>query len=341
MWLHRPIKRVSRRGRLQPALYDASLLVVAALVAMGALHGSAKSSAALRTYSKAMTVSSEISYKADQIEALAKPPQLVFFGGSRSQRFDPDLATKETGLRAFNLAVSNGRPEGAWALANWMLARAPHTRLRWIWGVQWSTFYEHELDPGLMQDERFSWYFPDDLLRGERSNLPRTASEASRVDVLRNRSYADNGLLLSNSYDARRAAGETLAESLEHYIAKARKKHQGKGHRSSTKSRAKVYFEKTLGLLNDHGTTPVIVLMPVHPAVVRALGDEGLLRNHRNLVRYLKSISDDYDFEIVDIHSVSSFDGDPSEFYDGVHMTQANSDKALKAIVKAAGGALE
>lgn len=157
-----------------------------------------------------------------------------------------------------------------------------------------------------------------------------------RSSSLQNRRYGANGLLLSNSYDARRAAGYTLSESLEHYIAKARRKHLGRGHCSASKPRSQVYFEKTLRLLNDHGTTPVIVLMPVHPAAMRALRDSGLRRSHRHLVSYLKSLSHSYRLRVVDLSRISSFDGDASGFYDGVHMTRANSDKAMNAVFRAA-----
>ena len=36
-------------------------------------------------------------------------------------------------------------------------------------------------------------------------------------------------------------------------------------------TRARAYFEQTIKLLNDHGTTPVIVLMPIHPRVLRVM----------------------------------------------------------------------
>lgn len=185
---------------------------------------------------------------------------------------------------------------------------------------------------GLLQDERFNWYFPDALLRSQRSVLAQAASGAT----LENRSYAADGLLLKNSYDRRRAEGYTLSESLEHYIEKARRNRLAHGHDRAAKSRAQIYFEKTLGLLNDNGTRPVIVLMPVHPTVVRALSDCGLSKSHRHLLEYLRSLKGEYRLKIVDLSRISSFDGDPAGFYDGVHMTRANSNKAMDAILKAA-----
>ena len=55
--------------------------------------------------------------KVDLVERLPEPPELVIFGGSRAQRFEPSVAEKLTGLPAFNFAVQNSRPEDAYAMS--------------------------------------------------------------------------------------------------------------------------------------------------------------------------------------------------------------------------------
>ena len=72
-------------------------------------------SATYPPYPAKLIVKTELRLKADLIARhLKKGPQLVFFGGSRSQRFDPVFAQKRTGLRAANIAMSCARPEAAW-----------------------------------------------------------------------------------------------------------------------------------------------------------------------------------------------------------------------------------
>ena len=66
---------------------------------------------------------SELTYKANLVERLPEAPQLIFFGGSRSERFDPSYARRVTGLPAFHFSATNARPEAAWAIANWLLER--------------------------------------------------------------------------------------------------------------------------------------------------------------------------------------------------------------------------
>lgn len=57
-------------------------------------------------------------HKASLLEALTYKPRLVFFGGSRSLRFEPSYAKQLTGLKGFNAAFINGKPEDVWAFSH-------------------------------------------------------------------------------------------------------------------------------------------------------------------------------------------------------------------------------
>jgi hypothetical protein len=239
--------------------------------------------------------------------------------------------------------MRNARPEGAWAFAHWLLGRSPGTRLRWVWGVQSTTFSDLDLDPGLLQDERFSWYFPDGLVRQQRALLPATVAEMPRFSPLTGRRYAPDGLLLWNSYDQDFADGLTLSQSLELYVRKALKKRarleKEDADKSAGVSRARMYFEKTIALLNEHGTNPVIVLMPMHPAAIAALHRGDGVPNQR-LLAYLHGLEQTHQMKIVDLTTLASFGGDPDEFYDGVHITRVNADRVIDTLAEKAGEAL-
>ena len=171
--------------RLSAATHAPLVLVaLVAVAALGALGGmgfaAAPASAAAGVaatvsgppYPLQLIVKSEVRLKANLIaQNLGGSPQLVFFGGSRSQRFDPDFARRHFGLRSVNIALSNARPEVAWGYANWFYKRWPHATLRWVWGMQSTMIRDRDLDPALLQDPRFYRYFPDDLLAGQRRLL--------------------------------------------------------------------------------------------------------------------------------------------------------------------------
>ena len=252
-------------------------------------------------------------------------------------------ARKVTGLPAFNFSATNARPEAAWAIANWLLARSPRTQLRWVWGVQASTLWDRPLDPGLLQDTRFMSHLPRSLLSGQLQALP--AGQPPTTSFLDRRRYSADGMLLWNSYDARRARGLTLEDSLSQYIGKAVARMErvsaAGGVSGRGRSRARAYFEKTLKLLNDHGTTPLIVLMPVHPQVLSVMRAHGWQQSRGKLLDYLLALQGDYSFAILDLTEIASFEGDPAEFYDGVHMTKENADRAIEQMARSAGSELE
>ncbi len=281
-------------------------------------------------YPSSLIVKSELRLKADLIRRnLDRAPQLVFFGGSRSQRFDPVFARRRTGLRAVNISLSCARPEAAWAYLNWFYRRWPDAKLRFVWGMQSGMLRDRDLDPALLQDPRFYRYFPDDLLAQQRAYLPRSkAKMPPRYGFMRNR-YSARGMLLWNRYDQRLTQGYTLRKALDAYIA--RMLHTG-ARSSAPDTRARQYFEKTLQLLNDHGATPVIVLMPIHPRVLRVMKAHDMGAERRQLREYLAGLSETLNVKVLDFTTIGSFNGRAEWFYDGVHITRRNSNRVITAV---------
>jgi hypothetical protein len=282
-------------------------------------------------YPSALIVQSELRYKANLIaKNIGGSPQLVFFGGSRSQRFDPAFAYRSFRLRSVNIAESCARPEAAWGLANWFYHRWPDAKLRWVWGMQGPMLRDRDLDPALVQDPRFYGYFPDDLLKAQRQLLPNSVSKMPSSYGFQRYSYGRLGNLLWNTYDARRAKGYTLDQSLDAYIAKMLRLPTSKTLVAS--NRATTYFEKTIKLLNDHGTTPVIVLMPIHPRVLRVMAAHNMTGGREQMRDYLASLSETYQLKVVDFTRIQSFNGKSAWFYDGVHITQSNANRVITAL---------
>ena len=322
-----------------------ALTTVAALAVVGSLgsvgQAAARGKASARTvsgppYPSALIVKSELRLKANLVrDKLSRPPRLVFFGGSRSQRFDPAFARKRTGLSAVNLSLSSARPEAAWAYVNWLYKRSPNTRLRCIWGVQAGMMRDRDLDAALIQDRRFYRYFSDELLASQRRRLPSSKAEMpTYYGFLRNR-YSNRGLLIRNVYDVRRARGYTLRKSLDHYIEKMLR-----GRRAEAPiytSRASSYFEQTLELLNAHGATPIIVLMPIHPRVLTVMRRHGMGGEREKFRAYLAALEAEHDIKVLDFTKISSFNGSRDWFYDGVHVTRRNANRIITAVRAGAG----
>ena len=323
-------------------LLVASLACVAVLAALGSGAAPAHAAdapagpapvAATATYPpypSSLIVKSELRLKADLIRRnLDRSPQLVFFGGSRSQRFDPVFARRRTGLRAVNVALSCARPEAAWAYLNWFFRRWPDAQLRCVWGMQSGMLRDLDLDPALLQDRRFYRYFPDDLLAQQRAHLPDSKAEMPHTyGFMRNR-YSARGMLLWNRYDQRLTQGYTLRRALDAYIA--RMLHTS-ARSSEPDTLARQYFEKTLQLLNDHGATPAIVIMPIHPRVLRVMKAHDMGAERQKLREYLAGLSETLNIKVLDFTTIGSFNGKAEWFYDGVHITRRNSNRVITAV---------
>jgi len=323
---------------LRPAA--AGLAAAAVILGAGIVATAPVRAASYPPYPAKLTLKSEFRLKADLIARhFTQSPQLLFFGGSRSQRFDPSFARRVTGLRAANITVSDARPEEAWAMLNWLYSRWPDAKIDFVWGVSAGVIHDFGLDPALLQDPRFYHYFPDDLLAQERAKLPTSVSKMPKeYGFLRNR-YSDLGMLLWNVYDARIARGFTLEDGLRGYIR--RMLDTGDPLASVPDGRARQYFEQTIQLLNDHGSSPILVLMPDHPRVLRVIRRHHWGNRRREFHEYLDSLGVTLSIKVVDFTSIRSFNGRAEWFYDGVHITRQNADRLILALKRVAGDYLK
>ncbi len=316
-------RRLRRRLALTKAHIVLLLLAGVALVATGCGGDHAKPAPPV--------VPSDRTIKANMVEALARPPQVIIFGGSRALRFEPSYIEKQTGLTGFNAAFSNGRAEDAWAWTNYLHHQFPHTRLRFFWPLQVEAFREQGLAFGLIQDKRFSRYFPADFLAEQSRRLPQTASQLPANHDLATDTYGPDGALLHNRYDIRLEKGGKLSTALDWSIRTMAERYAK--FPVIVDPRARTYFEKTLGLMNKLRATPVLVLMPIQPMVLRAIEPLGWSERHRVVVVYLRSLQKRYRFVFFDFSDLRSVGGDPKQYYDGVHMWVQNTRKVIDAVL--------
>lgn len=267
-------------------------------------------------------------FKCDLVERLPQPPELVIFGGSRAQRFEPSVVERFTGLSAFNFAVQNSRPEDAYAMASWLFSREPEVQLRCFWALQATTLSDSPLHPGLLAEPRLNQFLPGDLLAEQREAGVSTKGREMPDDV----EYTARGLLLHNSYDARLERGRTLETTLKGYLA--RMVPQAGTPSPYSQTRARTYFERALELFNRHGVEPVLVIMPYHPEVLAAFRAVGWGAKEDALSAYLESLREAYRFHVLDYTDIASFGGDPDAFYDGAHVKASNARRILARAVK-------
>jgi hypothetical protein len=89
-------------------------------------------------------------------------------------------------------------------------------------------------------------------------------------------------------------------------------------------------------LYNDHGVTPLIVVMPYQPRVLRVFRDAGFQRHLDRLAAYLRSAGTRCRFRVLDLTDIRTFGGSATEFYDGAHVTRENAHRITRYAVRTA-----
>ncbi len=262
------------------------------------------------------------SFKADLVQQLTYAPKLVFLGGSRAVRFEPTYAEKLTGLKGFNASFLVCRNTDSWAFLNYLYKRSPDTKLRCVWLVEYSSFAKRNLHPASIVDRRFSPYFPQAYLDRQKAIL----QPYPVMELLHGRRYTWDGTTVWNFYDKAEANGLTLDQALTAYI---RNVLPTAGTMYPMDPTAKRYFEKSLRLLNRHGVTPLVVIMPYHPRVLSAFMAAGWGAKLTRLKTYLKGLQDTYQLRYLDYHDIRSFNGRADWFYDGAHVKVGNTRRIM------------
>lgn len=319
------------RGAPRRRIVGGALLFLIAAVALTAgitlVHD--QPSAAAPIY-----VPTDRAVKLKLLDQRSKPPQLLIFGGSRATRFEPSYLQTKTGLRGFNLALQNGRPEDAWAFLNVAHELHPSTPLHIVWFVHVEAFRGQGLSVGVVQEPRLARWFPESMLDAARAKLPRTAAEAPKGNDLKLTTFGPDGVVLQNRYDIAVARGRTLKRALAWSTGEALERYAATP--PALDPRSMEYFEKTLELAQRLGIEPVIVFMPLHPRLLAAVRDAGWEERHTEVIAYLDDLQHHYRFTTLDFSDLRSVHGDPSAYYDGFHVKRSLARRLIDATVAAA-----
>jgi hypothetical protein len=193
------------------------------------------------------------------------------------------------------------------------------------------SFRAQGLSAGLVQDPRLSAAFPEKLLAAEGERLPATLAQLPPGRDLALTEYGADGLVLHNRYDSRRENGYPLEKALAWSIERARERYARTS--PALDPRATRYFDRGLALLNGMGSRPLVVFMPLHPRLLDAVRDIGWAARRDEVMSYLRELQRRRDFALVDLTRLSSFGGDPDEYYDGFHITAENARRITREIV--------
>ncbi len=288
--------------------------------------------AAASTQPAAAATLDQLSDRTHKINMLAKlgyQPKLVFFGGSRSMRFEPSYVRYWWGIRGFNATVQSCKNEDVWALVHHVVRRDPGRKKYIVWGIQPEAFFSDQVfDVALVKDRRLRRSFPYALRQTMGDGLKHPWSPGRR--------YAGDGALLHDYYDRQEAAGVTLEEALAAYIKKAMSWDNTADAIPTRVTRTRTYFERTLAYMSAQGFEPLLIFLPMHPDAIAALRDEHWDNRRASFAAYLAGLQQSYRFTVLDFTFIESFGGDPDAFYNAAHMKLPNMRRLLRAAVRKA-----
>jgi hypothetical protein len=333
-------------------------LVVVTVVAMGAvlaLNVVADPYGSVGTHFFPTVTTSDRTVKADRIQALKQPPQLVVLGSSRSMRYEPFYLQKKTRLRTFNAGVNGiGGTADAWAMTQFIHETFPNVHPNYLWLVDVESFVPFAIQGRTASEPRLAKFVgaaswgqgPGQLAKAIWQNRSTLFSLATAKDSLRlvlNRDKARSSqskfqrqILADGALVQRRWKKKEWDSRWPRSVARYSKIYRNAYPRLDPTAQA--YLEKTLAFMNQQGATPVLVLTPINPKLREIIGPLGWDTRHQQVVAYLESLQGKYRFKFLDLTDPSVFGFVPKQFYDGVHMTTVNTEKAIDYILKQTGG---
>jgi hypothetical protein len=282
------------------------------------------------------------------IDRLARSPEILILGSSRARQAEPDYLEQLSGRSGFNAAVTGGTAADAWVMTNHVAQRFPSRTRAYIWFVDIG-IATNGVNPMLAQDPRAQRFLS--ARQGLRVSdlgvyLGTAASAASlrmlQACVLRSCrpelqiGYRPDGSLTPRSTRSlpERAASLRRAVRAEVLGIRANPPQGGR-----IDPRRYVYFERSLALMNRHGATPVIVLNPVHPAILQELKKIGY-PGRKAALEYLRDLHSRFEFVLVDAEDISAWHGSAADFSNANHVNRRNMRRLLEYVVAQSRGAL-
>ena len=276
-------------------------------------------------------------------------PEVVLVGSSRTMKFDPTVVERLTGEPAFNAAVSGGVPRDAWLFVKLIEERQGSTFPHLVWGLDADAFRDKQLRDGLSTDPRMSRF----VSRGERivtrvasagtltelqtlkAAIRSVANDGSAGQEPREARFSDRGMQLwSLPLGKTKAFRETLIRrQVAMYAGFIFERDSYDGIEAEPLEE----FTDAIRIANEHGDVPTIFLTPYHPLAEDLLDRYGMDERVAEVRAKLEQLQRDGDveFRFVDLSDLASFDGDATQFYDGIHMTPTNTTRVLERLHEA------
>ena len=279
---------------------------------------------------------------------LASPPDGLILGSSRVMKLQPDYLQSKTGKSFFNAGMNYAKPEDYLAFLRFYIDETGHAPKILIVGLDVAGFSNQvDVDARLVAEPALGRLVPEvSELTGnyrrwqELLSWSQTIASAksimhalgdSETEPLKE-SYRRDGFLVYHERERQIAEGtydfaSAIAYNEREYSELIR------GFDQLSPERCEL-FRKLVTECQQLNIELFAFMTPLHPQ----LGDTLSRSPHyssrrRDLENFLTSLAVQMSFRFVDLVDIASFQGDPSDFVDGIHPLEPNTQNMIDVML--------
>jgi hypothetical protein len=280
-----------------------------------------------------------------------KPPQVLVLGSSRMMQVQPDYVAAITGKRTFNFAVGSALPVdyltelrlaldagdtpdlvilGVDELVFSLSASSLDRRVAnwdWLSEMPWPENAQLVLSVLSSTDLKSTFLSLKNLMR-----LGSPSRAADEVDGI----LLEDGYLLTPKREDEKAAGsyefsKAMETTVAYYLdAYGLPRKDTRAYR--IRLRSITLFREFLETARARGIEVRVMLLPLNPRFEERILTPELRKVRGELSAVLRRNCDSFGFVYRDFSDLSSYGGDPNEFWDGSHQTPANLRRMVNAL---------
>lgn len=277
---------------------------------------------------------------------LDPPAQAIVLGSSKVMKLAPSCLREVTGYPAFNFGLSSSHVEDWIAAYRFARAEGKAPLREVVIGVDVDAFDNHaEPDPRLLSsvylrrylDDRWhlSWgvasraLFGWQALRFGLSSLVYHVVPSLRPQARMR--FDDQGLVIYDAWERAMQSGTLNRAPL--FAAVAEKLHgklAGKGFDALSPERVAL-FRELVRSAHAAGIAVDVFVPPFHPELA-ALREGPIVARAAEVEQLLDQLAAEGSIRYLRVAGIADFHGDPAGYFDGAHMTEANSSRLLLAM---------
>ncbi|HEX3760830.1 MAG TPA: hypothetical protein VHW23_19160 [Kofleriaceae bacterium] len=290
-------------------------------------------------------LTSEHMGKPEALLRLDPPPQAIVLGSSRVMKIRPACLAELTGVPAFNFGLSSSHVEDMVAAYRFARAHSPRPLRELVIGLDVEAFDDHaEPDPRLLSsrylrdyldgESHLSWSVASRALFGWqafRYGLSSLWHHLHPSHALARMHFDDDGFVTYDVWEAAQASGRfDPAPEFARVEAELRGPLSGRDF-DALSSRRVALFQDMVRSAHAAGTQVDVYIPPLHPRLADVRTGPIVART-AELEALLGALEREGSLRWFRIHRIEDVHGDPAGYFDGIHMSEANSTRLLLAM---------